>query len=84
MYVLKSFNSSEEDIKHNLVWFLNKKKTLFWHVGDAGTFRSSIILNPSKGIGVAILGNQKGRKNGNTFHLTKMIYDSLKRNKLFR
>ena len=81
-FVSESFKSDEDDIKHNLVWFVNKKKTSFWHVGDAGTFRSSIILNPSKGIGVVILGNQKGRKNGNTFHLARIIYDSLKRNKI--
>lgn len=81
-FIKESFNCDKEDEKHNLTWFLSKRKTSFWHVGGAGTFRSSMIINPKRRIGLVVLGNQMGRKSGNTHYLAKMIYTNIRRHKI--
>ena len=80
-FIKKSFSSDIDDTEHNLTYFLSKRKTSFWHVGGAGTFRSSLIINPKREIGVIVLGNQVGYKEGNAHYLSKMIYTNLRRNK---
>lgn len=81
-FIKKSFATTEEEIEHNLTYFLSKRKKSFWHVGGAGTFRSSMIINPNRQIGVIVLGNQVGRLNGNVHYLAKMIYTDIRRHKL--
>ena len=81
-FIKESFKCEKEDEKHNLTWFLSKRKTSFWHVGGAGTFRSSMIINPKRRVGVVVLGNQMGRKSGNTHYLAKMIYTNIRRHKI--
>ena len=81
-FIKASFKCDKEDEKHNLTWFLSKRKTSFWHVGGAGTFRSSMIINPKRRVGIVVLGNQMGRKSGNTHYLAKMIYTNIRRHKI--
>ena len=80
-YIRLGFQIDNDDIKHNTTFFLNKRKTSYWHVGGVGTFRSSMIISPKREMGVVVLGNQVGRREGNVHYLSKMIYTSLRRHK---
>ena len=81
-YIKTSFSTTDEEVEHNLTYFLSKRKKSFWHVGGAGTFRSSMIINPNRKIGIIVLGNQVGRLNGNVHYLAKMIYTDIRRHKI--
>ena len=59
-------------------WHTYKKSNQLWHVGGVGTFRSSLIINKVKGIGVAVLGNAKGVSSANVHYIAKMLYSELK------
>jgi hypothetical protein len=65
-----------------LGWHTYKKSNQLWHVGGVGTFRSSIIFNKHKKIGVVVLGNAKGKKSANVHYIAKLIYSEIKRNKV--
>ena len=81
-YIKAAFSTKEDDKEHNLAFFLSKRKTSYWHVGGIGTFRSSMIVNPNRQTGVIVLGNQIGRRKGNTHYLAKMLYTHLRRHLL--
>ena len=72
--------------KSNIVacagWHTYKKSDQLWHVGGVGTFRSSIIINKKRRLGVVVLGNSKGVISANVHYLTKMLYSELKINKI--
>ncbi len=63
-------------------WHTYKKSNQLWHVGGVGTFRSSIIVNKKKKIGVVVLGNTKGISKANIHYITKMLYSELKIKKI--
>lgn len=86
-YIKKAHIISNEIIAKNNIrickgWHSYVKSHQLWHVGGVGTFRSSIIVNKHKKIGVIVLGNSKGVNKGNVHYLTKMIYSELKINKV--
>ena len=63
-------------------WHTYRRSNQLWHVGGVGTFRSSVILNKNLKLGVAVLGNAKGRKSANVHYIAKMLYSELKSNKI--
>lgn len=63
-------------------WHTYKKSNQLWHVGGVGTFRSSLILNKRLRLGVAVLGNAKGKASANVHYIAKMLYSELKNNRV--
>jgi len=74
--------SGRSDIVTCLGWHSYKKSNQLWHVGGVGTFRSSIIINRPRKIGVVVLGNSKGRASANVHYLAKMLYSEMKIKKI--
>ncbi len=65
-------------------WHTYKKSNQLWHVGGVGTFRSSLIINKRLKIGVAVLGNAKGKASANAHYIAKMLYSELKNNRILK
>ena len=63
-----------------LGWHTYKNSNQLWHIGGAGTFRACVIANKRLKLGVAVLGNAKGKKKANTRYISNMIYKELKLN----
>ena len=63
-------------------WHTYKRSNQLWHVGGVGTFRSSVILNKKLKLGVAVLGNAKGKKSANSHYIAKMLYSELKNKRI--
>ncbi len=63
-------------------WHTYKRSNQLWHVGGVGTFRSSIILNRKLKLGVAVLGNAKGKASANSHYIAKMLYSELKNKRI--
>lgn len=63
-------------------WHTYKKSNQLWHVGGVGTFRTSLILNKRLRLGVAVLGNAKGKASANAHYIAKMLYSELKNNRI--
>ena len=59
-------------------WHTYKSSNQLWHVGGVGTFRTSIILNKKRKLGVVVLGNAKGKASANSHYIAKMLYSELK------
>ena len=73
---------SKTNIKICKGWHTYKKSNQLWHVGGVGTFRSSIIINKEKKVGIIVLGNTKGISSANVHYLAKMLYSELKIKKI--
>lgn len=73
---------SKSNIIPCLGWHTYDNSNQLWHVGGVGTFRSSVIINKHKKIGVVVLGNASGRKSANVHYITKLIYSEIKRRKI--
>ena len=63
-------------------WHTYKRSNQLWHVGGVGTFRTSLILNKHRRLGVAVLGNAKGISSANAHYIAKMLYSELKCNRI--
>lgn len=63
-------------------WHTYKHSNQLWHVGGVGTFRTSIIVNKKLQLGVAVLGNAKGRACANAHYIAKMLYSELKNKRI--
>ena len=63
-------------------WHTFKGSRRLWHVGGVGTFRSSVLFNPQKKFGVAVLGNGKGISSANVHYIAKILYSELKVRKI--
>ena len=63
-------------------WHTYKRSNQLWHVGGVGTFRSSVILNKKLSLGVAVLGNAKGKASANSHYIAKMLYSELKNKRI--
>ncbi len=63
-------------------WHTYKKSNQLWHVGGVGTFRTSVIINKKQKLGVAVLGNAKGRASANAHYIAKMLYSELKNKRI--
>ena len=74
--------SDKRNIATCIGWHTYKKSNQLWHVGGVGTFRSSVILNKNRRIGVVVLGNSKGIASANVHYLAKMLYSEMKINKI--
>ena len=77
----------ESTLKNNnhlmcIGWHTYKRSNQLWHVGGVGTFRSSVILNKKLKLGVAVLGNAKGKKSANSHYIAKMLYSELKNKRI--
>ena len=77
----------ESELKNNnhlmcIGWHTYKCSNQLWHVGGVGTFRTSIILNKKLKIGVAVLGNAKGKASANSHYIAKMLYSELKNKRI--
>lgn len=77
----------ESELKNNnhlmcIGWHTYKCSNQLWHVGGVGTFRTSIILNKKRKIGVAVLGNAKGKASANSHYIAKMLYSELKNKRI--
>ena len=72
----------EYNKNHNLTYFTTKKRNLYWHVGGVGYFRSAMLINPKRKIGVVVLGNNVGRRGSNPYYISKLLYTAIRRNKI--
>lgn len=63
-------------------WHTYKQSNQLWHVGGVGTFRTSVILNRHRRLGVAVLGNAKGKTSANAHYIAKMLYSELKNKRI--
>lgn len=63
-------------------WHTYKKSNQLWHVGGVGTFRTSVIVNRKLKLGVAVLGNAKGKSSANAHYIAKMLYSELKNKRI--
>ena len=63
-------------------WHSYKRSNQLWHVGGVGTFRSSLIFNRKRKLGIVVLGNAKGKSSANVHYIAKMLYSELKKNKI--
>jgi len=63
-------------------WHTYKRSNQLWHVGGVGTFRSSLIFNKKRKLGVAVLGNAKGKASANSHYIAKMLYSELKKKRI--
>ncbi|NLB85267.1 MAG: beta-lactamase family protein [Acholeplasmataceae bacterium] len=81
--IKRSLTNFDDEKAHNVTFLLSKNRRVFWHVGGAGQFRSSLTLNPRRKIGVIVLGNSSGVISGNVHYISKMIYNDIRRNRLF-
>lgn len=63
-------------------WHTYKHSNQLWHVGGVGTFRTSVILNKKLKLGVAVLGNAKGKSSANAHYIAKMLYSELKNKRI--
>lgn len=63
-------------------WHTYKKSNQLWHVGGVGTFRTSLIFNKPRRLGVAVLGNAKGKSAANAHYIAKMLYSELKNKRI--
>lgn len=78
---LESF-TKKNNIGTSLGWHTYKNTNQYWYVGGVGTFRSSLIFNRKRRIGVCVMGNSKGIYGANIYHLAKIIYKDLRTNKI--
>ena len=76
-YVVENIET-KNNIRMCMGWHSYQKSHQLWHVGGVGTFRSSIIINKYKKIGIIVLGNTKGIKKANVHYIGKMLYSDLK------
>ncbi|MBE6778200.1 MAG: beta-lactamase family protein [Ruminococcaceae bacterium] len=65
-----------------LGWHTYKRSNQLWHVGGVGTFRSSVIVNKKRQLGVVVLGNAKGKTSANVHYIAKMLYSELKNKRI--
>ncbi len=63
-------------------WHTYERSNQLWHVGGVGTFRSSVIINKKLRLGVAVLGNAKGKASANSHYIAKMLYSELKNKRI--
>lgn len=63
-------------------WHTYQRSNQLWHVGGVGTFRASVIINKNRKLGVAVLGNAKGKASANAHYIAKMLYSELKNNRI--
>lgn len=82
-FIKMSLINLDIEKKHNVTFLLSKNKHVFFHVGGIGEFRSSLSVNPKRKIGIIVLGNSSGVKRGNVHYICKMIYNDIRRNRLF-
>ena len=63
-------------------WHTYKNSNQLWHVGGVGTFRTSIVINKKQKLGVAVMGNAKGKASANAHYIAKMLYSELKNKRI--
>ena len=80
--ICKASLSENKNIATCIGWHTYKKSNQLWHVGGVGTFRSSVIFNKKRKLGVVVLGNSKGVASANVHYLAKMLYSEMKINKI--
>lgn len=87
-YIIQAHRICERSLAENrnlaacIGWHTYKKSNQLWHVGGVGTFRSSVVLNKKRKIGVIVLGNSKGVASANVHYLAKMLYSEMKIGKI--
>ena len=74
--------SQKSNVVSCIGWHTYKKSNQLWHVGAVGTFRSSVIINKRRKMGVIVLGNSKGVSSANVHYLAKMLYSEMKIRKI--
>ena len=63
-------------------WHTYKKSNRLWHVGGAGSFRTSVVFDKKRKIAVCVMGNAMGVGSANVHYLAKMLYGEMKANKI--
>lgn len=87
-YISKAHTVCKESATKNdnhlmcIGWHTYKRSNQLWHVGGVGTFRTSIIFNKKRKIGVVVLGNAKGKASANSHYIAKMLYSELKNRRI--
>ena len=74
--------SPKRNIATCIGWHTYTKSNQLWHVGGVGTFRSSVIINRKRKMGIVALGNSKGIASANVHYLAKMLYSEMKIHKI--
>ena len=80
--ICKESVSPKRNVATCMGWHTYTRSNQLWHVGGVGTFRSSVIINRKRKIGVVVLGNSKGRASANVHYLAKMLYSEMKIHKI--
>ena len=87
-YIASAHNVCERSVLKNdnhlmcIGWHTYKCSNQLLHVGGVGTFRTSIILNKKRKLGVVVLGNAKGKATANSHYIAKMLYSELKNKRI--
>ena len=90
LYIVSAHEVCETSLLRNnnhlmcIGWHTYKKSNQLWHVGGVGTFRSSVIVNKKLKLGVAVLGNAKGKASANVHYIAKMLYSELKNKRILK
>ena len=74
--------SEKKDVATCIGWHTYKKSDRLWHVGGAGTFRTSVVFNKKRRMGVVALGNSMGAVSANVHYLAKILYGEMKVKKI--
>lgn len=83
-YIASAHTLCAESVRKNdnhlmcIGWHTYRHSNQLWHVGGVGTFRSSVIVNKKRKLGVVVLGNAKGKASANAHYIAKMLYSELK------
>ena len=80
--ICKASVSPKRNLASCIGWHTYKRSDQLWHVGGVGTFRSSVVINKKRRIGVIVLGNSKGVASANVHYLAKMLYSEMKIRKI--
>ena len=80
--ICKASVSPKRNLAMCIGWHTYTNSNQLWHVGGVGTFRSSVIVNRKRKIGVVVLGNSKGVASANVHYLAKMLYSEMKIHKI--
>ena len=79
--VFKKYYLEKDNIYTCFSWNSYTKGKLFWHHGAMGYFRSSIIIDLKRDIGVIIMTDIKGGRIQRMGKMTSQVYRLIKRNR---
>lgn len=77
----KYFRERNKDIFTSFSWNSFRNSNFYWHHGAMGFYRSSILVDRKRNIGVVVMATISGRRIQRMGYLNSSIYRNVKRNK---